>query len=91
MKLTLEYIETYKNLKDQLAKLETEIKDMQRAILEIVPANESIRLEHIEIRHSQYDQEYFKLKDALESLDKRMLKPFITTATIDKVIIKKAV
>jgi hypothetical protein len=83
-------IETYQELKKELNNLETQIKDIQKIILDEIDANNELRIDDIIVKHSQYEQEYFKLKDAIEVLDKRMLKPFITIATIDKVIIKKA-
>jgi len=90
MKITKELIENYESLKEKFNDLDVQIKDIQKIILDEIAANEEVRIENKLVKHSQYTQEYFKLKDALTVLDKRQLKPFITESVINKVIIKKA-
>jgi hypothetical protein len=85
-----ELMKTYYKLVEKEKEIKKAMKDLKPELLKKLAENENeIRTKEFEAKLVNYTSESFKLKDALEKLDRRVLNPFITSFEVNRINIKK--
>lgn len=86
-------VKRYEELNEEIKKLQAEQKSLKNDIIDAIKESGSKELVINDLKAciSEYSRESFQLKKALETLDKRILKPFINESNVIRLTIKKAV
>jgi cell division septum initiation protein DivIVA len=83
-------IETHQELQKELKELQRQEKELRALIIQELGEKSQESIGDYIVKLSRYERESFSLKKALEKLDKRVLKPFITVSEAVRLTIKKA-